>query len=109
MVAIIISACTTNHGTFTVISNQIVDLDNINIATTKKTRNVEGESVGHIIIFIPAGELKPDLESAMNDAFSKVDGDLFTNAEVHSTFYYIPYIYGRSSMTIKGDVVKTRK
>lgn len=104
-----LSACTTNHGTYTVISNQVADLDNIDLSTAKKVRNVEGSSVGHIVIFFPAGELNPNVESAMNDAFKNVDGDLFTNARVHSTFFWIPYIYGRNAMYIEGDVVKTRK
>ena len=102
-------SCTVNHGTYTVISNQIVDLDNLDLEKCPKIRNVEGESVGHIAIFIPIGEMNPNVESAMVDAFKNSDGDLFTNASLHSMFFWIPYIYGQVSFTINGDIVKTRK
>ena len=53
--------------------------------------------------------MNPNVESAMQDAFTRVDGDIFTNARVSSFVFYFPYIYGRFSQTIEGDVVKTRK
>jgi hypothetical protein len=105
----LLSACSYDQGTFTVISNQIADLDNINLETAQKIRNVEGKSVGEIFILIPVGDMNPNVETAMQDAFTRVDGDIFTNARVSSFAFYFPYIYGRFSQTIEGDVVKTRK
>ena len=105
---ILLSACSVNHGTFTVISKNVVDLDNIDLSTQEKIDNVHGVSRAHIVIFFPFGEMNPNVESAMSDAFRKTDGDLFTDATIKSYFFYIPYIYGQSAVTIEGDVIKTR-
>lgn len=102
------SACTANLGTFTLISKNVVSLDNFDISKADKIRNVKGTSVGQIIFVFPIGELNPNVESAMTDAFKKVDGDLFTDAQVTQGGFYIPYIYGRFWVNIEGDVVKTR-
>ena len=104
-----LTGCSVNHGNFTVLSNQVVDLDNINLETAQKTRNVVGESVGHIIILIPAGDIGPQVESSMDDAFHKADGDLLVNAHMEQSWFYIPYIYGRFLFETKGDMIKTRK
>ena len=109
LLALGLSACSVNHGTFTVISNQVADLDNLDLSTSQKVRNVKGESIGHIVIVIPVGELNPNVESAMTDAFTKVDGDVFTNARVSAFWFYIPYLLGRFQLDIEGDVIKTRK
>ena len=106
---IILSACSTNHGTFTVLSKNIVDLDNLDLSTQQKVKNVEGESTGYIAIVFPFGELNPNIESAMTDAFNRTDGDLFTNATVKSYGFYIPYIYGQFGVSVEGEVIKTRR
>ena len=109
IVVLMLSACTTNHGTFTVLSKNIVDLDNLDLSTQQKIKNVEGKSVGHIVIAIPFGEMNPSLESAMTDAFNRTDGDLFTDATIKSYFFYIPYVYGQAGVVVEGDVIKTRQ
>lgn len=109
IMVVLLSACSVNQGTFTVISKNVVDLDNIDLSAQEKIDNVYGVSRAHIVIFFPFGEMNPNVESAMNDAFRKADGDLFTDATVKSYFFYIPYIYGQDAVTIEGDVIKTRK
>jgi len=104
-----LSGCMIDHGTFTVLSNQISDIDNINLATKHKIKNVKGSSVWHIVILFPFGELNPNIESAMNDAFKTIDGDMFINAKVTESFFYFPYIYGRFAINVEGDTIKTRQ
>lgn len=106
--AVMLSACTTNQGTFTVLSKNVVDLDNLDLSTQKKVENIEGTSRGHIVVFIPCGETNPNVESAMTEVFKKADGDLLTDASVTSYFFWIPYIYGQFGVTVEGDVIKTR-
>jgi hypothetical protein len=105
---VLLSACSTNHGTFTVASNKIVDLNNFDANGTRKMKNVIGEDKAHIISFIPVGSMNPNVGEAMNDAFRKTDTDLMTDVTVKSWFFYIPYIYGQIGWKVQGDAVKTR-
>lgn len=104
---LMISACTINHGDFTVLSNKIVDTSNFDLENTPRLRNVEGEDITHMIIIFPTGI--PKITGALNDAFSKTDTDVMTNVNLSQTSWYIPYIYGQQGWTVKGDAVKTRK
>lgn len=107
LIILMCSACSIDHGNFTVISNKIVDIKNLNLNKTPKVRNIEGEDLAHTIIFIPTKI--PTLSAALNDAFCKSDTDLIINANVSMTYWYIPYIYGQQYWTITGTGVKTRQ
>ena len=101
----LLSACSYNEGTFTVISNQIADLDNINLETVQKIRNVEGKSVGQIFILIPVGDMNPNVESAMQDAFTRVDGDIFVNARVSSFSFWLNSLLSSIAPQITARIV----
>ena len=105
-IILLLSACTTTHGTFTVMSNKIVDIKNFDINKAERIKNVEGEDVAHIIIFIPTGV--PTITGAMNEAFSKTDTDVMTDVTLKQRAFYIPYIYGQQAWIVSGDAVKTR-
>lgn len=104
---LMISACSINHGDFTVLSNKIVDTSNFDLENTPRLKNVEGEDMTHIIIIFSTGI--PKITGALNDAFSKTDTDVMTNVNLSQTSWYIPYIYGQQGWTVKGDAIKTRK
>lgn len=106
LLAFLCSACSTNLGNFTVISNKIVDVKNFDLNKAPQTKHVTGTDEKYIIIFFPTGV--PTLSAAMNDAFRNSDADLLTNASIEKSFFYIPYIFGRSAFTIEGNAVKTR-
>lgn len=106
--AALISACSVNHGTFTVMSNKIVNVNDFDLDKADKIKNVKGTDRSHIIIFF-ATKANPNLSDALNDAFRKADGDVMTDVTVTSWGWWIPYIYGQSGWTVEGDVVKTRK
>ena len=101
------SGCTTTHGDFTVLSNKLVNLKEFDLSQSPVGHGVEGVDDAHIILFIPTGH--PTLEAAIDDMLQKGQGDVATDATVRSTFWWIPFIYGYSSWSVTGDVVRTRR
>lgn len=102
--ALMLSACTVTHGSFTVMSNKIVDIKNFDLG---KSERIKGENMEHIIIFIPTGV--PSITNALNDAFDKTDTDIMTDVTLKSWYWYIPYIYGNAGWEVSGDAIKTRR
>ena len=82
------------------------DVKNFDLNKAPQTKHVEGVDAKYIIVFIPTGV--PTLSAAMNDAFRNTDADLLTNASIEQSYFYIPYIFGRTAFTIEGNAVKTR-
>lgn len=107
VITLLISACTTDHGTFTVMSNKIVNVKDFELDKTDITKKVKGSDTSHIIVFFPT-KSNPNISGALKDAFDQADGDVMTDVNVYTKFWYIPYIYGQSSWNVDGDVVKTR-
>ncbi|MDY4842151.1 MAG: hypothetical protein SO314_07300 [Alphaproteobacteria bacterium] len=104
---IFLSACTVNHGDFTVLSNKIVNTQDFDMGTSQRIRNIRGKDIEHMIIIFPTGN--PKLSEALNDAFEKTDTDIMTDVTVESWFWWIPYLYGNAGWEVSGDAVKTRK
>ncbi len=103
-----LAGCTTHEGTFTVLSKNVVNLDHFDISKADKNRNVKGKSSANHILWGTLGETNPNIESAMDDAFQKVDGDMFVDAKVTSGGFSV-LLFGQSWVEVSGDVVKTRK
>jgi len=108
LAAVALSGCSMRHGDFTVLSNKMVRLSDFELDSTKTTKRVVGEDVQHIILFFPTAS-EPTLDGAMDNVFSRADGDVITDAVIESWGWYIPYIYGQRGWRVTGDVVKTRK
>ncbi|MDD4556213.1 MAG: hypothetical protein PHE89_02640 [Alphaproteobacteria bacterium] len=102
-----LSSCVVSHGNFTVLSNKLVDTDDLNVDTTKKMKNVTGKDVSHMIILIPT-KANPNLNDALNDVFRNNDADLMTDVSITSWGWYIPYVYGQFGWKVQGDALKTR-
>lgn len=107
LVALLLAGCSTDHGTFTVLSNKIVNVEHFELGKAEHIKNVTGEDKSHIIILVPT-KTNPNLSGALNDAFRNSGGDVMTDVTVTSYSWYIPYIYGQIGWEVKGDVVKTR-
>lgn len=106
LLTILCSACSTNLGNFTVLSNKIVNVKEFDLDKAPQTKHVEGVDAKYIIVIIPTGT--PTLSAAINDAFRNTDADLLTNASIESQSFYIPYIFGRFAIVVEGNAVKTR-
>ena len=105
--ALLTGGCMIHHGDFTVATTKLVRLNEVELDKATRVKNVEGDDTAHIIIFIPTGN--PNLKTAMDNALEKGGGDVMTDVRIDNSFFYIPYIYGQVSWTVKGDVVKTRR
>jgi len=102
-----VSACTVNHGDFTVLTNKIVSTSDFDLGSGARIHHVNGDDTTHIIFLIPIGI--PKLSEALNDAFEKADADVMTDVTVRSGYFWIPYIYGQQWWSVDGDAIKTRK
>lgn len=104
---VMISACSYNHGNYTVLSNKIVSVNDFDLDKADRAKNVKGVDRSHRIIFWET-KANPNLSDALNEAFKKADGDVMTDVTVTYWKWYIPLIYGQRGWTVEGDVVKTR-
>ena len=104
--ALLLGACTSNHGTFTIISNRSVDYEQLK-NNSEIIRNVEGKDRAHTIIAFPT-KTNPNMFGAVTDALSQHEGDAMINVSVESFFWWIPYIYGQHGWRVKGDVLKIK-
>lgn len=93
--------CSYRMGDLTVASTKNV---NIGEKYVKVANGVIGKDTKSIILFIPTGN--PSIEEAIDLALEKVGGDLMTNVAIYCKYYWIPYIYGETTIEVKGDVWK---
>jgi len=105
---VVSTGCVVRHGDFSVLSNKLMDLSEFEIDKADRAKNLVGKDVQHIIFLFPTGG-PPTLEGALDEALEKGGGDIMTDAVVYSWSWYIPYVYGQTGWSVKGDVVKTRK
>lgn len=104
----LLSGCTTQHGTFTVISNKLVNTKEFDLSRADRAKGVIGTDEAHIIVFVPT-KAQITLKGALDDAMAKGKGDVMTDATISFWYWWIPYIYGNTGWEVKGDVVKTRQ
>lgn len=65
----------------------------------------EASDLAEIYFLVPTKQMASHA-SAANELFKSTGGNLIRNAEISWGFWYIPYIYGRETAKIKGDIVK---
>ncbi len=99
-----LSACTTHLTDFTMISTKNVALNKTDIDNKPQKKNVLGEDKKFMFLFIPFGI--PRIETAVNDALAKGNGDLLIDASLDSSGWW--FLIGQSGYEIKGTVVNTR-
>lgn len=107
LAGIFLSGCTHRIADLTYVSTKNISQEELATATSDNER-VIGEDTSHIIIFIPTGQ--PNAEEALDRAIEKRKGGIaLKNATIHSSWFYIPYIYGRSTISVEGEVLVPRK
>lgn len=100
---VFLSGCANRIADLTYVSTKAISQQELASTTTDGER-VEGKDSAHIIIFIPTGT--PNAEEALDRAIEKKEGGVaLKNATIHSNWFYIPYIYGRSTITVEGEVL----
>lgn len=97
------SGCAHRIADLTYVSTKAISQQEL-ASTTSDGERVDGKDSAHIIIFIPTGT--PNAEEALDRAIEKKKGGVaLKNATIHSNWFYIPYIYGRSTITVEGEVL----
>jgi hypothetical protein len=102
---VLVAGCSVRHGDFTVITNR--NVGEFDMTKAEKVGSIEGISKKPIIIIFPTGT--PHLEDAVDDALMKSDADYLTDAVVHYSWFYIPYIYGEYKWKVEGTAWKIKK
>ena len=102
---VFLSGCANRIADLTYVSTKSISQEELASTTTDGER-VVGKDTAHIIIVIPTG--KPNVEEALDRAIEKKKGGVaLKNATIHSNWFYIPYIYGRSTISVEGEVLTT--
>ncbi len=106
---LLLSACSTYEGSFSIISKDNVNLSSLNIENSPIKRNVTGKDSVFYFLGLPfSQEYLPTLQNAIDNGLDKGNGDAFLNAEVEFSGWSI-ILFGANTITIKGDVIKTQK
>lgn len=105
---ILFSGCTHRMGQFTAASSKHVQ--NLNYNSDTKTA-VEGEECNHIYIIIPVGKSDDMIQRAMDNTIDEankrgIKGSLLVDTRIDFSSWYIPYIYGKTCVKVKGDLVQ---
>ncbi|MDN5873095.1 MAG: hypothetical protein L0H29_01770 [Sinobacteraceae bacterium] len=103
----LLAGCAVRQGHFTVLTNQLINTRNFDLSNPVQSRHVVGKDTAQIIVLFPTGT--PTLGGAISNGLQNSGGDVFTNADVSTFSWYIPYIYGQVGWEVSGDSVKTRK
>ena len=100
----LIQGCSYRMGDMTLVSTRNIAKEKIDLSKTSSQGVFEGVDYRHIIIFIPTGIA--NIEEAIDKALDAGGGSFMTDVVLYYKWWYIPYIYGRTSMVAKGKVHK---
>lgn len=100
-----LSSCSTRVFDCTLYSTKNVDLNRPQGYHVDKSVIVEGKDKGHIICFIPTRN--PNIKEATERAMAKAGPKCVALSDVKadSSSWWIPYIYGQTSVTVQGHPV----
>ena len=103
LAAVLLSAgCSQTLGDFTILSTKNVDLSAL--SKSHRAGETQGEDKTYIIIFIPTGV--PNLKTAIDRAIEAVPGCYaLSDARLTASSFYIPYVYGENSFSVKGTAL----
>lgn len=102
---LVFPSCTTRMMDLTVASSKNIDLNNkVGYTVANNTRS-RGSASSHIVLFIPLG--LPSVREAMDRAIEKNGSNAvaLSNMTLESSWWWIPFIYGRITYTVEGDPI----
>lgn len=99
---ILVQACTTRLGDFTVLSTKNVDVSGL-----KPGDRYSGEDCVNLLFapFIPLGTV--NWKNAMDQALERGKGDVMVDIVFTLKEWFIPYIFGQRCIVIEGTVSQT--
>ncbi|MBL0687658.1 MAG: hypothetical protein JJV95_02890 [Sulfurospirillum sp.] len=108
IIALLFSGCSKRIGNMTALSTNSINGLNTQVSSDNR---VKGKSCVTRVVIFPFGAFRDKLEKATDDAIENgrsegLRGDLIVNARVYSHYWYIPFLYGRNCMVVKGDLVQ---
>lgn len=108
LIPFLLVGCTTRLGDFTIASTKNIDIENGNFEIQDNVR-VQGIHEESIIILFPTGQIS--LDEAIDNAIEKTPNAIgLSDVTIKHNFWYIPYIYGKSSYEVEGNpVLKVNK
>lgn len=101
----LMSGCMTRMADCTVASTKNVKLSKVDIDSLPRTKGVVGQSVQPMFFCIPLSG-PPNIKDALDDAFSKGNGDLMLDPVFYQGGWW--FIFGENILEVKGEVVNTR-
>jgi len=93
-----LTGCTTNLAKLSSVST-LPDFDSKNYLY-EDIGTVTGEDKHFIFIIFPTG--KSRIDQAITNTLINYEIDYLTDVSIDNTVFYIPYIYGENSITVKG-------
>ena len=105
---IILTACSTNQGHFTVLSNRLVMTDTFNSARAPKLEGLSGSDMSKVYFIFP-NRVNSNLNGALNEVFNDTATDIMTDVDVTYSDWRIPFIYGEFGWQVKGDAYRTKR
>jgi len=102
---LLLTGCTYRLADMTVLSTRNVTLNKVDLDTLPQVRGIKGIDSKFTFLFIPLGF--PHLENAVDDALEKGGGDVMTDVTIQTEVWTM-LIFGQNSISVKGNVVKTR-
>lgn len=107
-VLLILNACSTSNGKYSVISNKPLSLYTLTANNEIIAHKAEGISSRHVLIVIPSGRA-PSIADAVNNVLIKYKGDYLTNVEITNKTFQLMWLYHYTSWVVSGDVIRVYK
>lgn len=104
---LLVSACITHHGKFTLIATRPVNLDYLDLETLPSKKTIKSESSGDTLLSIVRfGEMRTTPEDAIDKIFTDEKfGNLFVDATIVEISTYAYYLV-EQKFIVKGTIVK---
>ena len=98
--------CSVRLADLSMISTKGVTLDKVDIDRLPQKRSVVGKDRYFIFLFFPIPFKQLRLETAVDDALEKGNGDMLIDCVITHKFWY--FLIGQQTLEVKGTVVNTR-